>query len=63
MRDCFGALAIYGEDPPDTPFLCYHGSVGRNIGMGGEIEISYGRCGDPWKDYDAYVLLCTCLYS
>ena len=39
MTDRFRALAIYGEDSPDLSFLCYHGSVRRNVGMRRDIEI------------------------
>ena len=37
--DCFKARLICGEDFPDMAFLGYHGSMWRNVDMGGNTEI------------------------
>ena len=46
MSDGYRALVIYGEESLDMSFLCYHGSVWRNVDMCGEVEVGmaiYGR--------------------
>ena len=48
IMDCFRALAICREDSSDVSFLYYHGSMWRNVGMGGDTEIGVVISGRIW---------------